>query len=150
MSLSSFSSLSSYSSESDINLSTIFDFGLFKASTSRPRRKRTPVPSRPRPKDTHTSITPTRTPVSLRYDDRAAIVPYSHGLRSPGSKSGISCSDIDRWRATTISSSDFTYSSTSSISQSSVTTYLLVLPPVPIPPPSMHLVAVPPHPLPGN
>jgi hypothetical protein len=131
MSLSSFSSLSSYSSESDISLSTVFDFGFFKASTSRPRRKRTPVPSRPSPKDTDTrrskrSVTPTRTPVSSRYDDRAAVVPYSRGLRSPDSKSGISYSDIDRWRATTIGGSDFTYSSTSSISQSSVTTSSVV------------------------
>jgi len=134
MSLSSFSSLSSYSSESDVSLSTIFDFGLFKTSTSRARRKRTPEPARPRLiKDTHTrrstrkrSVTPTRTPVSSRYDDRAAVVPYSHGLRSPSSRSGISYSDIDRWRATTIGGSDFTYSSTSSISQSSVTTSSVV------------------------
>ena len=37
MSLPSFSSLSSYSSESDISLSTIVDFCFFKAPTSRPR-----------------------------------------------------------------------------------------------------------------
>lgn len=137
MSLSSFSSLSSYSSESDVSLSTVFDFGFFKTtSTSRARRKRPRAEpsSRPRLKDTDTdtrrrkrSVTPTRTPVSSRYDaDRAAVVPYSHGLRSPGSKSGISYSDIDRWRATTIGGSDFTYSSTSSISQSSVTTSSVV------------------------
>jgi hypothetical protein len=149
MSLSSFSSLSSYSSESDIG--TLLDFKLFKSSSSRPPRAATkaPAPSHtptythtrrrspesPRSKDrrpssssrhTHTrakrrSITPTRTPVSSsRYDDGTrALVPYSP--HSPGSKSGISYSDIDRWRAATIGGSEFTYSSESSVTVSSVT-----------------------------
>ena len=69
------------------------------------------------------SITPTRTPVSSpRYDDGAhahALVPYP--FHSPGSKSGISYWDIDRWRAATIGCSDFTYSSESSVTVSSVT-----------------------------
>ena len=117
MSLSSFSSLSSYSSGSDIG--TIFGIGLFKSSRPRKRspriseRKRSPSPPRRRKR----SITPTRTPASSRYD--GAIVPYS--LRSPGSKSGISYSDIDRWRTATVGGSDFTYSSESSVTQSSVT-----------------------------
>ena len=149
MSLSSFSSLSSYSSESDIG--TLLDFSLFKSSKSsksRPRSanananahahaagRRSP-PESPRIKDrrpssssrhthTHTrtkrrSITPTRTPVSSsRYgDDTRALVPYS--FHSP-SKSGISYSDIDRWRAATIGGSEFTYSSESSVTVSSVT-----------------------------
>lgn len=140
MSLSSFSSLSSYSSESDIG--TLLDFNLFKSSSSRPRANanahthtRRRSPESPRSKDrrpssssrhTHTrakqrSITPTRTPVSSsRYDDGArALVPYS--FHSPGSKSGISYSDIDRWRAATIGGSEFTYSSESSVTVSSVT-----------------------------
>jgi hypothetical protein len=118
MSLSSFSSLSSYSSESDI--STVFDFGLFKSSRA---RRRSPGPSRNRDKRpspsrrTKRSITPTRTPISSRYD--GVVIPYS--MRSPGSKSGISYSDIDRWRAATVGGSDFTYSSESSVTQSSVT-----------------------------
>ena len=141
MSLSSFSSLSSYSSESDIG--TLLDFNLFKSSSSRPRssanthahaRTRRRSPESPRSKDrrptsssrhTHTrakrrSITPTRTPISSsRYDDGArALVPYS--FHSP-SKSGISYSDIDRWRAGTIGGSEFTYSSESSVTVSSVT-----------------------------
>ncbi|KAH9162830.1 hypothetical protein EDB89DRAFT_2079351 [Lactarius sanguifluus] len=53
-----------------------------------------------------------------------AIVPYS--LRSPRSKSGISYSDIDRWRTATVGGSDFTYSSESSITQSSVTSSSVV------------------------
>ena len=123
MSLSSFSSLSSYSSESDIG--TIFGIGLFKSSRPRRRsppisvKKRTPSPPRRRRKR---SVTPTRTPISSRYD--GAIVPYS--LRSPGSKSGISYSDIDRWRAATVGGSDFTYSSESSITQSTVTSSSVV------------------------
>lgn len=138
MSLSSFSSLSSYSSESDIG--TLLDFNFFKSSSSsRPRasphahahtRRRSPEPprikdGRPSPSTRHThtrrSITPTRTPVSSsRYDDGTRVlVPYS--FHSPGSKSGISHSDIDRWRATTIGGSDFTYSSESSVTVSSVT-----------------------------
>jgi hypothetical protein len=118
MSLSSFSSLSSYSSESDIT--TIFNFGLFKSSRA---RRRSPGPSRnrdKRPSPSHQrkrSITPTRTPISSRYD--GVVVPYSR--RSPGSKSGISYSNIDRWRAATVGGSDFTYSSESSVTQSSVT-----------------------------
>jgi hypothetical protein len=119
MSLSSFSSLSSYSSGSDIG--TIFGIGLFKSSRPRRRsppiavRKRSPSPPRRRKKR---SVTPTRTPISSsRYD--GAIVPYS--LRSSGSKSGISYSDIDRWRTATIGGSDFTYSSESSVTQSTVT-----------------------------
>ena len=147
MSLFSFSSLSSYSSESDIG--TLLDFNLFKSSPSRRphidagarahARRRTP-PESPRKKEdkngrpssssrhthTHTrakrrSITPTRTPVSSsRYDDGArALVPYS--FHSPGSKSGISHSDIDRWRVATIGGSEFTYSSESSVTVSSVT-----------------------------
>jgi hypothetical protein len=138
MSLSSFSSLSSYSSESDIG--TLLDFNLFKSSSSRPRANKAHTrqrsPESPRSKDrrpssssrhTHTrakrrSITPTRTPISSpRYDDGArALVPYSY--HSPGSKSGISYSDIDRWRAATVvGGSDFTYSSESSVTVSSVT-----------------------------
>lgn len=139
MSLSSFSSLSSYSSESDIG--TLLDFNLFKSSSSRPRAKahahtRRRSPESPRIKDRrpssssrHTptrakrrSITPTRTPISSsRYDDGTrALVPYS--FHSPGSKSGISYSDIDRWRAATVvGGSDFTYSSESSVTVSSVT-----------------------------
>jgi hypothetical protein len=143
MSLSSFSSLSSYSSESDIG--TLLDYKIFKSSPSRPRAdaraptRRRPSPESPRTKDkdrrpisssrhthTHTrakrrSITPTRTPVtSSRYDDGSrALVPYS--FHSPGSKSGISHSDIDRWRAATLGGSDFTYSSESSVTVSSVT-----------------------------
>ena len=143
MSISSFSSLSSYSSESDIG--TLLDFNLFKSSSSRPRANananahapaRRRSPESPRSKDRrpssssrhthHTrakrrSITPTRTPVSSsRYDDGArALVPYS--LHSPGSKSGISYSDIDRWRVATVAGSDFTYSSESSVTVSSVT-----------------------------
>ena len=139
MSLSSFSSLSSYSSESDIG--TLLDFNLFKSSSSRPRasanahaRTSRRSPESPRSKDrrpsssprhTHTrakrrSITPTRTPISSsRYDDGArALVPFS--FHSP-SKSGISYSDIDRWRAATIGGSEFTYSSESSVTVSSVT-----------------------------
>jgi len=140
MSLSSFSSLSSYSSESD--LSTVFDIGLFKSSRARARRRRSsssPAPApglTPTPKSASTrhkdDRRPTRspsrghtrrrrkrsgTPVSPRYD--GALVPYA--LRSPGSRSGISYSDIDRWRAGTIGGSDFTYSSESSVTQSSVT-----------------------------
>ena len=123
MSLSSFSSLSSYSSESDIG--TIFGIGLFK--TSRPRRRSTQISDKKRtpspPKRRKRSITPTRTPVSTsRYD--GVLVPYS--LRSPGSKSGISYSDIDRWRTATVGGSDFTYSSESSITQSSVTSSSVV------------------------
>lgn len=147
MSLSSFSSLSSYSSESDIG--TLLDFNLFKSpksksksSSSRPRadanahtHSRRRSPESPRSKDrrpssssrhTHTrakrrSITPTRTPLSSsRYDDGSrALVPYS--FHSPGSKSGISHSDIDRWRVATNGGSDFTYSSASSVTVSSVT-----------------------------
>jgi hypothetical protein len=143
MSLSSFSSLSSYSSESDIG--TLLDFNLFKSSPSHPRAANAPAPAlaharrrspeSPRSKDkrpssssrhTHTrakrrSITPTRTPLSSsRYDDGTrALVPYSP--HSPGSKSGISHSDIDRWRAATIGGSEFTYSSESSVTVSSVT-----------------------------
>ena len=119
MSISSFSSLSSYSSGSDIG--TIFGIGLFKSS--RPRRRSPRISERkrnssPPPRRRKRSVTPTRTPVSSsRYD--GALVPYS--LRSPGSKSGISHSDIDRWRAATVGGSDFTYSSESSITQSSVT-----------------------------
>jgi hypothetical protein len=146
MSLSSFSSLSSYSSESDIG--TLLDFNLFKSSKSsksRPRadananahahahtRRRSPESprikdGRPSSSSRHTrtrtkrrSITPTRTPVSSsRYDDGSrALVPYS--FHSP-SKSGISYSDIDRWRAATIGGSEFTYSSESSVTVSSVT-----------------------------
>ncbi|KAH9967007.1 hypothetical protein BJV74DRAFT_284696 [Russula compacta] len=127
MSLSSFSSLSSYSSESD--LSTVFHLNPFKSSSR--ARRRSPGPSRSKDKrpssSRHTrrkrSITPTRTPASSRYDD-GAIVPYS--FHSPGSKSGISYSDIDRWRATTAGGSDFTYSSESSITPSSVTTSSVV------------------------
>ncbi|KAH9975127.1 hypothetical protein BGW80DRAFT_1300701 [Lactifluus volemus] len=117
MSLSSFSSLSSPSSESDI--STVFEFGLFKSSRA---RRRSPLPSRNRERrqspsrQRKRSVTPTRTPISSRYD--GAVVPYSK--RSPGSKSGISYSDIDRWRTATIGGSDFTYSSESSVTQSSV------------------------------
>ncbi|KAF8497842.1 hypothetical protein F5888DRAFT_1695905 [Russula emetica] len=148
MSLSSFSSLSSYSSESDIG--TLLDFNLFKSSSSRPRadananahahtrRRSSESPrikdrdSKPSPSSRHThththtrakrrSITPTRTPVSSsKYDDGSrALVPYS--FHSPGSKSGISYSDIDRWRAGTVGGSDFTYSSESSVTVSSVT-----------------------------
>jgi hypothetical protein len=148
MSLSSFSSLSSYSSESDIG--TLLDFKLFKSSpSSRPRaatahtHTRRGSPESPRIKDrdrdsdrkpspsssrhTHTrtkrrSTTPTRTPASSsRYDDGArALVPYP--FHSPGSKSGISHSDIDRWRtATILGGSDFTYSSESSVTVSSAT-----------------------------
>ncbi|KAI0245142.1 hypothetical protein BJV78DRAFT_1288909 [Lactifluus subvellereus] len=120
MSISSFSSLSSYSSESDI--STLFDFGLFKSSRTR-RSRRSPGSSRNRDnkqspsRRRKRSVTPTRTPISSRYG--GVVVPYS--MRSPGSKSGISYSDIDRWRAATIRGSDFTYSSESSVTQSSVT-----------------------------
>ncbi|KAI9507084.1 hypothetical protein F5148DRAFT_162126 [Russula earlei] len=121
----SFMVLSSYSSESD--LSTLFDYGRFKSKSSRPRRKspgaappledRGPSPAR-RTRRKQRSVTPTRTPASsFRYE--RAIVPYS--FRSPGNQSGISYSDIDRWRAATISGSDFTFSSESSITQSSVT-----------------------------
>jgi hypothetical protein len=146
MSLSSFSSLSSYSSESDIG--TLLDFKSFKFSSSRlpraanaPSPTPTPTPTRqrslesPRSKErrpssssrhTHMrakrrSITPTRTPVSsFKYDDGArAPVPYS--LHSPGSKSGISYSDINRWRAAAISGSEFTYSSEYSVTVSSAT-----------------------------
>ena len=142
MSLSSFSSLSSYTSESDI--STLLDLDLFKekkkkTSSSRALahalRRRSPSPEPPRLKDRrssparHTkrgkrsSITPTptrtRTPVSSSRYDRA-LVPYSP-QRSPGSKSGITYSDIDRWRAATVGGSDFTYSSESSVTVSSVT-----------------------------
>ncbi|KAI9449287.1 hypothetical protein BJY52DRAFT_1308167 [Lactarius psammicola] len=123
MSLSSFSSLSSYSSESDIG--TIFGIGLFKSSRPRRRsppitdRKRTPSPPRRRKR----TITPTRTPVSSSRHN-GVLVPYS--LHSPGSKSGISYSDIDRWRTATIGGSDFTYSSESSITQSSVTSSSVV------------------------
>ena len=143
MSLSSFSSLSSYTSESDI--STLLNLDLFKkkkkTSSSRAhahaharRRRRSPSPEPPRLKDRrssparHTrrgkriSITPTRTPTtpvsSSRYD--RALVPYSP-QRSPGSKSGVTYSDIDRWRAATVGGSDFTYSSESSVTVSSVT-----------------------------
>jgi hypothetical protein len=118
MSLSSFSSLSSYSSESDVT--TLLDFGLFKSSRA---RRRSPKPSRNRDKrrspsrQRKRSVTPTRTPISSRYG--GVVVPYS--MRSPGSKSGVSYSDIDRWRAATIGGSDFTYSSESSVTQSSVT-----------------------------
>jgi hypothetical protein len=140
MSLSSFSSLSSYSSESDI--STVFDLGLFKkksSSTTRDPRRYRISPVRPskssksksksksndrrsspsRPTRRKRSVTPTRSPVSSRYDRDRAVVPYS--WRSPGSKSGISYSDIDRWRAATSAGSDFTYSSESSITQFSLT-----------------------------
>ncbi len=118
MSVSSLSSLSSYTSESD--LSTIFGIGLFKSSRPRRRSDRKRSPSPPRRKQ---SITPTRTPVSSsRYD--GVVVPYS--LRSPGSKSGISYSDIDRWRTATVGGSDFTYSSESSVTQSSVTSSSVV------------------------
>lgn len=143
MSLSSFSSLSSYSSESEIG--TLLDFNLFKSSSaSRPRAANAPIPTHtrrrspesPRIKEdrrqssssrhTHTrakrrSITPTRTVVSSsRYDDGTrALVPYSP--HSPGSKSGISYSDIDRWRAATTGGSEFSYSSESSVTVSSVT-----------------------------
>lgn len=118
MSVSSFSSLSSYTSESDI--STLFDFGLFKSSRT---RRRPPGPSQDKEKKSSPSrqrkrsVTPTRTPISSRYG--GVVVPYS--MRSPGSKSGISYSDIDRWRTATIGGSDFTYSSESSVTQSSVT-----------------------------
>jgi hypothetical protein len=128
MSLSSFSSLSSYTSESDI--STLFDFVPFKSSTRGTRRKspgrpsksslskdRSPSSPRSRHARRKRSVTPTRSPVSSRYD--RAVVPYS--WRSPGSKSSISYSDIDRWRTATIGGSNFTYSSGSSITQSSVT-----------------------------
>lgn len=122
MSLSSFSSLSSYSSESDV--STIFGIGLFKSSRPRRRsriadRKRSPSP----PKRRKRSITPTRTPVSSSRH-LGLVVPYA--LRSPGSRSGISYRDIDRWRTATVGGSDFTYSSESSISQSSVTSSSVV------------------------
>lgn len=135
MSLSSFSSLSSYSSESEI--STVFDLNLFKSSSSSRAlahaSRRSPEPprikdSKPSPSSRHThtrakrrSIAPTRTPVSSsRYDDGArALVPYS--FHSPGSKSGISYSDIDRWRTATVGGSEFTYSSESSVTVSSVT-----------------------------
>ena len=127
MSLSSFSSLSSYSSESDIG--TIFGIGLFKSSRPRRRsrqisdKKRTPSPPRRRKRSITPTRTPTRTPVSTsRYD--GVVVPYS--LHSPGSKSGISYSDIDRWRTATVGGSDFTYSSESSITQSSVTSSSVV------------------------
>ena len=144
MSLSSFSSLSSYSSESDIG--TLINFDLFKSSSSRARardaharahrahhRRRSPEPRRikdsrdrrrssPSPsrrtKSTQRSVTPTRTtPISpSRFD--GALVPWAP--RSPGSKSGISYSDIDRWRTATVGGSDFTYSSESSVTVSSV------------------------------
>ena len=65
------------------------------------------------------SVTPTRTPVSSSRYNHGALVPYS--LRNPGSKSGISHSDINQWRAATVGGTDFTYSSKSSITQSSVT-----------------------------
>ena len=149
MSLSSFSSLSSYTSESDI--STLLNLDLFKTSSSRARardaharrtrahRRRSPEPPRiskdgrerrrsspsRRTKQTTTttittqrSITPTRTtPISpSRFE--GALVPYPP--RSPGSKSGITYSDIDRWRTATVGGSDFTYSSESSVTVSSV------------------------------
>ncbi|KAI0274185.1 hypothetical protein BGY98DRAFT_1099167 [Russula aff. rugulosa BPL654] len=128
MSLSSFSSLSSYSSESDIG--TLLDFKLFKSSSSRPPRAAPRLRSLSHSHSLNSSkisgvssesITPTRTPVSTsRYDDGTrALVPYSP--HSPGSKSGISYSDIDRWRAATIGGSEFTYSSESSVTVSSVT-----------------------------
>jgi hypothetical protein len=47
-----------------------------------------------------------------RYD--GVVVPYS------GNKSGISYSDVDRWRTTTIEGSDLTYSSESSVTLSSL------------------------------
>ncbi len=138
MSLSSFSSLSSYSSDSESDISTLFDFNLSKPSSSRPHahaRRRSPEPPRikyrrpsPSPPSRHThtrakrrSITPTRTPVSSsKYDNGArALVPSS--FHSPGSKSGISYNDINRWRAGTIGGSEFTYSSESSVTVSSVT-----------------------------
>lgn len=134
MSLSSFSSLSSYTSESDI--STLFDFAPFKSSARGARRKspgrpskssvskdRSPSSPRSRHARRKRSVTPTppRSPVSSRYD--RAVVPYS--WRSPGSKSNISYSDIDRWRTATIGGSNFTYSSGSSITQSSVTSSIV-------------------------
>lgn len=135
MSLSSFSSLSSYTSESDI--STLFDFALFKSSARGARRKspgrpsnlslskdRSPSSPRSRHARRKRSVTPTptRSPVSSSRYDRA-VVPYS--WRSPGSKSSISYSDIDRWRTATIGGSNFSYSSGSSITQSSVTSSIL-------------------------
>jgi hypothetical protein len=146
MSLSSFSSLSSYTSESDI--STLINLDLFKSSSSsrarardaharahrahhrrrspvprrikdsRERRRSSPSPSRRTKGTTQRSVTPTRTtPISpSRYD--GALVPYAP--QSPGSKSGITYSDIDRWRTATVGGSDFTYSSESSVTVSSV------------------------------
>ncbi|KAH9953025.1 hypothetical protein BC827DRAFT_1273894 [Russula dissimulans] len=144
MSLSSFSSLSSYSSESDI--STLFDFAPFKSSKPSRARRSSPgqvgagaapqlnkkqdsgasrSPARPSTRRSKRSVTPTPTPASpisnssSRHYNRGAVVPYA--LRSPASKSGVSYSDIDRWRTATISGSDFTYSSGSSITQSTIT-----------------------------
>ena len=81
--------------------------------SERKRNSSPPLRSRKR------SITPTRTPVSSSRYNHGALVPYS--LRNPGSKSGISHSDINRWRAATVGGTDLTYSSESSITQSLAT-----------------------------
>ena len=145
MSLPSFSSLSSYSSESGISLSTIFRFwplhsphlspSLKKEKDSRALSASAQGCAHEKEGKRHA-----HTHTRLFEIDRAAMVPYSHGLRSPGSQSApLIVIFIDGEPLPLAAPTAVLRPSHSRPSQ---------LHPF-FPPASMPLLGVPPHPLPG-
>jgi hypothetical protein len=130
MSLSSFSSLSSYSSESDIGVHHVQPMLPLQLTLTLTLVKdlRSLLGVRTGDQVRHL-VTRTREQSEeashpcahqFKYDDgaRALVLYYPH---SPGSKSSISYSDINRWRAATIGGSKFTYSSESSVTVTAFT-----------------------------